>query len=207
MITRLRGAFSVGNQSKIDYTGDYTVSNIVIAFPKPEVAANIRKILSQSGYTVTAVCTTGAKTLESVNNLEQGILICGYRFVDMMYTEIYDYLPPEFQMLLIASRTSIDEREISNLGSLSMPMKVHELLETLEMMEGDIRRRKKRIQRQPKHRSAEDQMIIRQAKELLMVRNSFTEEEAHRYIQKRSMDNGTGLVEVSQMILSLLQEG
>ena len=50
-------------------------------------------------------------------------------------------------------------------------------------------------------------MIIRQAKELLMVRNSFTEEEAHRYIQKRSMDNGTGLVEVSQMILSLLQEG
>ncbi|MCI6243643.1 MAG: ANTAR domain-containing protein [Lachnospiraceae bacterium] len=183
------------------------MSNIVIAFPKPEVAANIRKILSQSGYTVTAVCTTGAKTLESVNNLEQGILICGYRFVDMMYTEIYDYLPPEFQMLLIASRTSIDEREISNLVSLSMPMKVHELLETLEMMEGDIRRRKKRIQRQPKHRSAEDQMIIRQAKELLMVRNSFTEEEAHRYIQKRSMDNGTGLVEVSQMILSLLQEG
>ena len=128
MRTRLRGAFCVGNQSKIDYTGDYTVSNIVIAFPKPEVAANIRKILSQSGYTVTAVCTTGAKTLESVNNLEQGILICGYRFVDMMYTEIYDYLPPEFQMLLIASRTSIDEREISNLVSLSMPMKVHELL-------------------------------------------------------------------------------
>ena len=76
MRTRLRGAFCVGNQSKIDYTGDYTVSNIVIAFPKPEVAANIRKILSQSGYTVTAVCTTGAKTLESVNNLEQGILIC-----------------------------------------------------------------------------------------------------------------------------------
>ena len=47
MRTRLRGAFCVGNQSKIDYTGDYTVSNIVIAFPKPEVAANIRKILSQ----------------------------------------------------------------------------------------------------------------------------------------------------------------
>ena len=37
--------------------------------------------------------------------------------------------------------------------------------------------------------------------------HGFSEEEAHRYIQKRSMDNGTGLVEVSQMILSLMQEG
>ena len=182
------------------------MSNIVIAFPKQEVAANIRKILTQSGYSVTAVCTTGAKTLESVNNLERGILICGYRFVDMMYTEIHDYLPPEFQMLLIASQSSIEEREIGNLVSLSLPMKVHELLETLEMMEGEIRRRKKKLQKQPKHRSAEDQQIIQQAKELLMVRNAFSEEEAHRYIQKRSMDNGTGLVEVSQMILSLMQD-
>jgi response regulator NasT len=37
-----------------------------------------------------------------------------------------------------------------------------------------------------------------------MERNSMTEEEAHRYIQKRSMDNGTGMVETAQMILSLM---
>ena len=142
------------------------MSNIVIAFSKPEVAAGIKKILTQSGYSVQAVCTTGAQALASVNNLECGILVC-----------------------------------------LSMPMKVHELLQTIEMMEGDIQRRRRRMRRQPKHRSQEDQQIIRKAKELLMARNSFTEEEAHKYIQKRSMDNGTGLVEVAQMILSLLQEG
>lgn len=183
------------------------MSNIVIAFSKPEVAAGIKKILTQSGYSVQAVCTTGAQALASVNNLECGILICGCRFMDMMYMEIHDYLPPEFQMLLIASPSSIQEREVSNLVCLSMPMKVHELLQTIEMMEGDIQRRRRRMRWQPKHRSQEDQQIIRKAKELLMARNSFTEEEAHKYIQKRSMDNGTGLVEVAQMILSLLQEG
>ena len=176
------------------------MSNIVIAFSKPEVAAGIKKILTQSGYSVQAVCTTGAQALASVNNLECGILICGCRFIDMMYMEIHDYLPPEFQMLLIASPSSIQEREVSNLVCLSMPMKVHELLQTIEMMEGDIQRRRRRMRQQ-------DQQIIRKAKELLMARNSFTEEEAHKYIQKRSMDNGTGLVEVAQMILSLLQEG
>ena len=128
-------------------------------------------------------------------------------FKDVVENAVLDYLPPEFQMLLIASPSSIQEREVSNLVCLSMPMKVHELLQTIEMMEGDIQRRRRRMRQQPKHRSQEDQQIIRKAKELLMARNSFTEEEAHKYIQKRSMDNGTGLVEVAQMILSLLQEG
>ena len=183
------------------------MSNIVIAFPKKEVAQNIRKILSQSGYSVQAVCSTGAQALASVNNLENGILICGSRFIDMMYMEIHDYLPPDFQMLLIASPTSIQEREVENLVCLELPMKVHELLQTLEMMEGQIRRRRKRLRNIPRQRSEEDRQMIEQAKALLMDRNKFSEEEAHRYIQKRSMENGTGLVEVAQMILSLMQDG
>ena len=183
------------------------MSNIVIAFPTKEVAQNIRKILSQSGYSVQAVCSTGAQALASVNNLENGILICGSRFIDMMYMEIHDYLPPEFQMLLIASPTSIQEREVENLVCLELPMKVHELLQTLEMMEGQIRRRRKRFRSIPRQRSEEDRQMIEQAKALLMDRNKFSEEEAHRYIQKRSMENGTGLVEVAQMILSLMQDG
>ena len=183
------------------------MSNIVIAFPKKEVAQNIRKILSQSGYSVQAVCSTGAQALASVNNLENGLLICGSRFIDMMYMEIHDYLPPEFQMLLIASPTSIQEREVENLVCLELPMKVHELLQTLEMMEGQIRRRRKRFRSIPRQRSEEDRQMIEQAKALLMDRNKFSEEEAHRYIQKRSMENGTGLVEVAQMILSLMQDG
>ena len=43
------------------------MSNIVIAFSKSEVAAGIKKILTQSGYSVQAVCTTGAQALASVN--------------------------------------------------------------------------------------------------------------------------------------------
>ena len=37
-----------------------------------------------------------------------------------------------------------------------------------------------------------------------MSRNNLSEEEAHRYLQKRSMNNGTDLVETAQMILSLM---
>ena len=46
--------------------------------------------------------------------------------------------------------------------------------------------------------------LIAKAKALLMERNNMTEAEAHRYIQKCSMDSGTNLVETAQMVISLI---
>lgn len=126
------------------------MNNIVIAFPKKEVANSIKKILAQSGYTVTAVANTGASALSSMNGLNMGIIICGYRFSDMMYSEIYEYMPKEFQMLLIASAAGIMEKNVDNLMSLSMPLKVHELLQTVEMMDYTITRRRKKLRQRPK---------------------------------------------------------
>lgn len=180
------------------------MNSIIVAFPKAEVAQNIKKILVQSGYSVTAVCATGAQILSSVNELQSGIVVCGYRFVDMMYDEVHEYLPKGFQMLLIASATTVMEREVDNLVCLSMPLKVHELLQTMEMMDYTVSRFKKKQRQKPKVRNSEEQEMIQKAKALLMERNGFSEDEAHRYIQKRSMDNATSLVETAQMILSLM---
>lgn len=158
----------------------------------------------QNGHSVCAVCTTGAQTLQSANELGGGIIVCGYRFVDMMYTELHEYLPSQFEMLLVASPVNCGERDVENLVCLSTPLKINELLQTVEMMEYTITRRRKKAKNKPKERSGEEMELIREAKLLLMERNNLTEEEAHRYMQKRSMDNGTGLTETAQMILSLL---
>lgn len=45
--------------------------------------------------------------------------------------------------------------------------------------------------------------VITAAKELLMERNQMTEDEAHHYIQKLSMDSGNNIVETAEMILEL----
>lgn len=42
------------------------------------------------------------------------------------------------------------------------------------------------------------------AKLVLMERNNMSEEEAHRYIQKSSMDSGTNLIEMAEMIVRML---
>jgi response regulator NasT len=50
-------------------------------------------------------------------------------------------------------------------------------------------------------RSSEDKQMIAKAKELLMSRNCMTEEQAHRFIQKRSMDTGAKMIQTALKIL------
>lgn len=45
--------------------------------------------------------------------------------------------------------------------------------------------------------------ILARAKKIVMEKFQLSESEAHRYIQKRAMDSGTGLVEMSEMVIML----
>lgn len=180
------------------------MTNIIVVFPKTEDAKNIRNLLVRYGFSVAAVCTTGAQAINFADNLNGGIVVCGYKFSDMMYTELHDYLPPHFEMLLVASQSLWSECVNNDIVCLAMPIKVHDLVNTLEMMVQTIAGKKRKSKAKPKVRSGEEALLIESAKRLLNERNNMTEEEAHRYIQKCSMDSGTNMVETAQMVLSMM---
>lgn len=179
--------------------------NIIVALPKLEEAKGIRSILIKNGFSVTAVCTTGAQALSHIDELNDGIIICGYKLTDMMYSGLHESLPPGFDMLLMVSHNVMNDCLDNNIVCLSMPLKVHDLIDTVSMMCQAIRRRRKKAKQQPKERNEKEESLIKEAKELLMTRNNMTEEEAHRYIQKCSMDSGTNMVETAQMILVMMK--
>lgn len=182
------------------------MANIIVVFPKLEDAKSIRNILTRNGFNVTAVCTTGAQALNYTEELGDGIVVCGYKFADMHYSVLHDYLPEGFQMLLVASWQYWGECTADDLVCVSMPLKLHDLIDTLTMMEEALARRRRKRKAQPKQRSEEDKEIIVRAKETLMERNNMTEQEAHRYIQKCSMDSGTNMVETAYMILEIMKQ-
>ena len=175
------------------------MNNVVVVFPKLEDAKSIRNLLVRNGMDVVGICTTGSQALNCMDDLDSGIVVCGYRFRDMLYTELKEQMGPGFEMLLLASQRVLAEKRPDGMIAVGMPLKVHELLDTIGMMEAAIRKnRKKSRQRSPREKA-----IIEKAKRLLMERNHMTEEEAHRYIQKCSMDSGTSLVETAQMVLTM----
>ena len=182
------------------------MTNIIVVLPKLEDAKGIKNILVRSGFQVTGVCTTGAQAISQADGLHDGIIICSYKLVDMMYDHLHECLPYGFEMLLMASQSVINECYGNDIVCLSMPLKVNDLVNTVNMMADNILRRRRKNRLRPRIRSAEEEMLIQQAKELLMSRNHMNEEEAHRYLQKCSMDSGTNLVETSQMVLSMMKE-
>ena len=180
------------------------MTNIIVLFPKAEDAGNVRSLLVRHGFEVSAVCTTGAQALAQANTLGDGILVCGYKYPDMIYSELRASLPSHFEMILVASQRVLSECRDSELMCIAMPIKVRDLLNTLDLMIEQTARRRRRQKQKPKTRSEEEKKVLWEAKRLLMERNHMSEEEAHRYIQKCSMDSGTNLVETAEMVLSLM---
>ncbi len=181
------------------------MTNIIVVLPKQEDTKGIKNVLVRNGFQVTSICTTGAQAISQADGLHDGIMICSYKLADMLYSELHEYLPAGFEMLLLASQHFINECYGNDIVCLSMPLKVHDLISTVGMMTEEIERRRRRRKAKPKVRSAEEEASIQEAKELLMARNHMTEQEAHRYLQKCSMDSGTNIVETAQMVLSMMK--
>ena len=119
---------------------------------------------------------------------------------------IGEYLPESFEMLLVASQDKWSSGDVEGIVGLSTPIKVYDLLNTVNMMLQSMDRRRKKRRKELKNRDPKQQETIRKAKELLMTRNNMSEEEAHRYLQKSSMDSGTNMVETAEMVLSIMAE-
>lgn len=179
------------------------MADIIVAFPKIQDAKNLRRLLMRNGYDVNAICDSGAEVMEAVNRLDGGVVISGYRFSDMHYVELNEYLPRGFQLLLLASPEKLADCDVNDLISLAMPFKVQDLLTTLDMMMVEYHRWKKKQKKKPAARTGEERKVITAAKELLMERNQMTEDEAHHYIQKLSMDSGNKMAETAEMIIEL----
>ena len=75
---------------------------IIVVFPNRDNAANIRNLLARQGMAVTGACTTGAQAMNYADTVDEGIVVCGYKLKDMLYSELREYLPADFEMLLIA---------------------------------------------------------------------------------------------------------
>ena len=175
--------------------------SVIVLFPKQEIARNIRNLLVRSGFAGIGVCVTAAQVIQRMEGMEEGIVVCGYKYADMVYPELREYLSDGIQMVLIASRAHLEEEcDGENIHYLSMPLKAHSLVETMREIVSRISHNSSKKKHRLKPRTREELELLDGVKRLLMENNRISEEEAHRYIQKRSMDSGVSLIEMAKMI-------
>lgn len=176
--------------------------SIIVAFPNIDDANRIKSLLVRKGYDVILTANNAAQVINMVNRLDAGIVLCGSRLKDMPYQDVYNSLPDNFSMILMASMNVVSECYNDDIVCVPMPLKVNDLIKAIEVAYNLYRKRFK-AEKKPAKRSDKDKQIINEAKELLMNTRGMTEDEAHRYIQKISMDSGNSMVETAQMVLLL----
>lgn len=178
--------------------------NIIVAFAKAEDAGKFKSILLRGGFEGVTAVTSGMQALSAMENLGSGVIVCGYRLSDMLYSDLAGDLPGYFQMLMIASPDKAPAgSDNSRLIYLPTPVTKENLYSTLNMMMDDVSRLRKKAKQSRLGRSDADKQTINKAKEILMDKHHMTEPEAHRYLQKRSMESGSNMVEAAEMIISL----
>ena len=178
--------------------------NIIVAFAKAEDAQKFKSILLRGGFDNITAVTSGMQALSAMEDLGSGVIVCGYRLSDMLYSDLADDLPGYFQMLMIASPDKAPaSADNSRLIYLPTPVTKDNLYSTLNMMIEGVHRSRKKAKQSRLNRSDADKQTISKAKELLMEKHHMTEPEAHKYLQKCSMESGCNMVEAAEMILSL----
>ena len=181
------------------------MTGIIVVFSRIENAKSIRNVLVRNGFTVAAACTMGAQALSLLEDYNEALVICGGRLADMMCVELADLLPEGVKLLAVASPDFLGAIGREDIVCLSTPLKVNELVSTAGMICRMLEQAKRKRRQKPRKRGEEDQEAIRQAKALLMERNRMTEEEAHRYLQKCSMDSGNSMAETAKMVLAAMR--
>ena len=116
------------------------MSSIIIVLPKLEDAKHIKDILARRGLTAAALCTTASMALSQVHQLDSGVVICSYRIRDMHYTQLAEYLPDYFDMLLLASTSELESAP-HDMVTLTYPIRPNDLASTVEMMLTQLDRR------------------------------------------------------------------
>lgn len=170
----------------------------LVAFADDQVRERICDLLERSGVSVRFRCRTGAEVLRAVKQMGSGVVICGYKLADMTCERLESELHELAFFLVIAKSTQLSALDGEVFFRLAAPVRAGELLGAVNML---LQLEQRRSTVLLPRRSEEERALVEQAKRLLMEKNSLSEEQAHRLLQKRSMESCMKLSETARLIL------
>ena len=172
------------------------VEQIILAFSKDETAVRFKRMLDGSGFEVRGVAHSAAELLRMISHMDEVLVIMGYKLRDGTLDDIYDSLKPGQKLMSIVKAEKQDMIENEEIFVLPLPVGREHLISAIQVFLGVIKTAHRNT-----NRNEEDEKIIDQAKLYLMEKYRMTEKQAHRFIQKRSMDTGSRFVDTARQIL------
>lgn len=179
------------------------MNRLVVAFDNEGTITRVREMLASASLVPRSTHRTGAEIVRAVKFMGGGTIVCGVKLLDMTADQLYADLDGMAHMLVIGKPLHLEMYATCDVFKLALPINRFDLSASVRMLlqleEMDHKRKRSR--------SAQENQVIDHAKELLQSTFGMTEAEAHRYLQKRSMDAGVRITETAAMIIDSYSKG
>ena len=175
---------------------------IVVAFERQSNCDRLREVLESTGEFTCLACRSAAQVKRAVHKLRLDLVVCGFKLADESCESLYFDLPQRCAMLMVAPQARLELCAAPGIFRLPAPVGRVELLTAVRLLVQLAQSRDA-----PAHRTEEERDLVERAKELLMARDGMTEEQAHRFLQKRSMDCGMRLADTARRVLDEITPG
>lgn len=174
------------------------MDRVIIAFESENSRSRVKDVLEREGITPSVCLASGAGALRAVLQMGGGVIVSGFKLSDMSAIELAASLPENCILLVVAPVVQMNLYYGDNVFKVAAPVSRSDLAASVRMlMQFDHRKSKKPLPM----RTEDDNLVIANAKLLLMERNHMLEDEAHRFMQKKSMYSGFRLVDIAKQIL------
>ncbi|MDE5671673.1 MAG: response regulator [Eubacterium sp.] len=170
------------------------MKDIIVVYPSRNTGMKLRTLIEKAGYHVSHICAHGATALEIAQGKRSGVIVCPFVMSDMSSAELAEALPDGFDVVALSKNGS--EQYMGNMLTLAMPLDLSEFLQTIGILASS--------QSGFTKRSESENDYISKAKEALMSVRGMSELQAHKYLQKVSMNSGKRLLQTAMDILDKL---
>ena len=178
------------------------MSSIVVANSNPDYAKKIASVLHSSGLYVGGVCTSGSQIIDFASkHYHGGVVVCSVKLRDMPAISLPRTVGGNYDFLFLVSPQLTSMADSLDHACLLMPINRMNLISSVNMFLNLSDYTPLSIKKKIQSGNFDEKQIILKAKNLLMVRNNLTEAQAHRFIQKKSMDTGRKMVETAMIVL------
>ena len=179
------------------------MSSILVANSNADNAKKIAAVLRSGGLNVSSVCTTGAQVIDFTNRHYQGgVVVCSEKLTDMPALNLPRVAGSGYDFLFIVKSPLSNLSDSLSYISLLVPLNRMALISTVNMFLNLSDYSSLNVKKKIASGNLDEKQMIETAKNLLIERNNFSESQAHRFIQKKSMDTGKKMIETALIILN-----
>lgn len=174
------------------------MDTIIVAFEHEAMSQRFSALMEQERVARCLICRSGDQVRRLLDKQQTYCVVCSPRLTDGPAEWLYQDLPPTCALLLVGPQHVLDACSSDDVFKLATPIRREEAVSTVRLLIQFGHRVERLLH---SRRSTLEQELVERAKNLLMERKGLSEEEAHRLIQKRSMDTGARLVQTARRIL------